>query len=108
MKVSATELNGSFGETGRIPGSQWCHTREAVALPIDDWFWGCRRRHEPFLDGLNRGVDLRRKSVPRRASGAPVFGAVLIALGLWIAIAPTSVPGLHSPAEKTDMPGMKM
>src|SRR5476651_1752166 len=28
----------------------------------------------------------------------PVFGIILIALGLWIAIAPASVPGLHSPA----------
>jgi predicted metal-binding membrane protein len=39
---------------------------------------------------------------------APVFGAVLMAWGLWIAIAPTTVPGLHSPAQKTDMSGMKM
>lgn len=39
---------------------------------------------------------------------APVFGIMLIALGLWIAIAPARVPGLHSPAEKTDMSGMKM
>lgn len=39
---------------------------------------------------------------------APVFGAVLMAWGLWIAIAPTTVSGLHSPAQKTDMSGMKM
>ena len=39
---------------------------------------------------------------------APVFGAALMAWGLWIAIAPTTVPGLHSPAQKTDMSGMKM
>jgi predicted metal-binding membrane protein len=39
---------------------------------------------------------------------APVFGIVLIALGLWIAVAPTSIPGLHVPGAKTDMSGMKM
>ena len=39
---------------------------------------------------------------------APVFGIVLIALGLWIAVAPTSIPGLHVPAAKSDMSGMKM
>jgi predicted metal-binding membrane protein len=39
---------------------------------------------------------------------APVFGIILIALGLWIAIAPASVPGLHSPSEKMDLSGMKM
>jgi predicted metal-binding membrane protein len=39
---------------------------------------------------------------------APVFGALLIALGLWIAIAPASVPGLHPPAQNTDKSGMKM
>jgi predicted metal-binding membrane protein len=39
---------------------------------------------------------------------APVFGIALVAMGLWIAIAPGSVPGLHSPGGKTDMPGMMM
>ena len=40
---------------------------------------------------------------------APVFGCALIGFGLWIAIAPGSVPGLHSPVESTDMPpGMVM
>jgi predicted metal-binding membrane protein len=39
---------------------------------------------------------------------APVIGVALIALGLWIAIAPASVPRLHSSDQKTDMPGMKM
>jgi predicted metal-binding membrane protein len=39
---------------------------------------------------------------------APVFGIILIALGLWIAVAPTTIPGLHAPAEKSDMSGMKM
>ena len=39
---------------------------------------------------------------------APVFGLFLIALGLWIAVAPTTVPGLHAPSETSDMPGMKM
>jgi predicted metal-binding membrane protein len=39
---------------------------------------------------------------------APVIGVALIALGLWIAVAPASVPGLHSSEHKTDMPGMKM
>jgi predicted metal-binding membrane protein len=39
---------------------------------------------------------------------ALVFGVALIALGLWIAIAPANVPGLHSSGQKTDMPGMKM
>ena len=38
----------------------------------------------------------------------PVFGIILIALGLWIAVAPTTIPGLHPPAEKSDMSGMKM
>jgi len=38
---------------------------------------------------------------------APVFGIIFIALGLWIALAPTTVPGLHAP-EKSDMSGMKM
>jgi predicted metal-binding membrane protein len=39
---------------------------------------------------------------------APVFGIILIALGLWIVIDPASVPGLRSHAERADMPGMKM
>lgn len=39
---------------------------------------------------------------------APVFGFALIAMGLWIAFAPGSLPGLHSPGENTDMPGMVM
>jgi predicted metal-binding membrane protein len=39
---------------------------------------------------------------------APVFGIVLIALGLWIAVAPTSIPGLHVPAAQSDISGMKM
>ena len=39
---------------------------------------------------------------------APAFGVALIAFGLWIAIAPASVPGLQSPGQETDMPGMKM
>jgi len=37
---------------------------------------------------------------------APAFGILLIALGLWIAIAPSTIPGLHAPAG--NMPGMKM
>jgi hypothetical protein len=40
-----------------------------------------------------------------------VFGLALIALGLWIAAAPGSVPGLHPPggsADMPDMPGMVM
>jgi predicted metal-binding membrane protein len=39
---------------------------------------------------------------------APVFGIILIALGVWIVIDPASVPGLRSHAERADMPGMKM
>ena len=39
---------------------------------------------------------------------APVFGALLVALGIWIAIAPASIPGLHPPAAGSDMSGMKM
>jgi predicted metal-binding membrane protein len=39
---------------------------------------------------------------------APVFGIALMAMGLWIAIAPASVPGLHAPDESMDMPGMVM
>jgi predicted metal-binding membrane protein len=39
---------------------------------------------------------------------SPVIGVALIALGLWIAIAPARVPGLHSPDQKADMSGMKM
>jgi len=39
---------------------------------------------------------------------APVIGVALIALGLWIAVAPAGVPGLHSPDQKADMPGMTM
>jgi len=39
---------------------------------------------------------------------APMFGVMLIALGLWIAVAPTTIPGLHGPAEKSNMSGMKM
>jgi predicted metal-binding membrane protein len=39
---------------------------------------------------------------------APVSGIILIALGLWIAAAPTAITGLHAPAEKSDMSGMKM
>jgi predicted metal-binding membrane protein len=39
---------------------------------------------------------------------APVIGIALIALGLWVAVAPASVPGLHSFEHGTDMPGMKM
>jgi predicted metal-binding membrane protein len=39
---------------------------------------------------------------------APVFGITLIALGLWIAVAPTTIPGLHAPAVKSDLSGMKM
>jgi len=38
----------------------------------------------------------------------PVFGIILIALGLWIAVAPTTIPGLHAPVENSDMSGMKM
>jgi predicted metal-binding membrane protein len=39
---------------------------------------------------------------------ALLSGVLLIALGLWIAIAPASVPGLHGPAPSADMSGMKM
>jgi len=39
---------------------------------------------------------------------APMFGIILIALGLWIAVAPATIPGLNAPAEKSDMSGMKM
>jgi predicted metal-binding membrane protein len=39
---------------------------------------------------------------------APVFGIALIAMGLWFAIAPGSIPGLHPPGQKNDMPGMTM
>ncbi len=39
---------------------------------------------------------------------APVFGIILVALGLWIAVAPTTMPGLHAPSGKSDMSGMKM
>jgi predicted metal-binding membrane protein len=39
---------------------------------------------------------------------SPVIGFALIALGLWIANAPASVPSLHSTDQKTDMSGMKM
>jgi predicted metal-binding membrane protein len=39
---------------------------------------------------------------------APVIGIALIAFGLWIAIAPATVPGLHSPDQQGDMSGMKM
>ncbi|MHB8723011.1 MAG: DUF2182 domain-containing protein [Steroidobacteraceae bacterium] len=39
---------------------------------------------------------------------APLFGITLITLGLWIAVAPTTIPALHAPAEKSDMSGMKM
>jgi predicted metal-binding membrane protein len=38
----------------------------------------------------------------------PVFGIILIALGLWIAVAPTTIPGLHAPAGNSDMSGMEM
>jgi predicted metal-binding membrane protein len=39
---------------------------------------------------------------------APVFSVALIAFGLWIAVAPASVPGLASSGQRTAMPGMKM
>jgi hypothetical protein len=39
---------------------------------------------------------------------SPVFGIILIALGLWIAVAPTTIPGLHAPPEISNMSGMKM
>lgn len=39
---------------------------------------------------------------------APAFGVALVLFGLWIAIAPASVPGLHPSARETGMPGMKM
>ena len=39
---------------------------------------------------------------------ALVFGIILIALGLWIAVAPTTIPGLHAPPEMSNMSGMKV
>ena len=39
---------------------------------------------------------------------APAFGVILVALGLWMALAPTTIPGLHAPAGTSDMSGMKM
>ena len=39
---------------------------------------------------------------------APLIGIIFIILGAWIAIAPTSIPSLRSPAEKSNMSGMKM
>jgi predicted metal-binding membrane protein len=39
---------------------------------------------------------------------APVIGAALIAVGVWIAVAPASVPGLHLSEHKAGMPDMKM
>lgn len=38
----------------------------------------------------------------------PIFSITLIALGLWVAIAPASVPGLHVSGQETDMSDMKM
>jgi predicted metal-binding membrane protein len=48
------------------------------------------------------------KVLPSGRRLAPMFGIAVIALGVWIAIAPMSVPGLHSPPGKMDMPDMKM
>jgi predicted metal-binding membrane protein len=48
------------------------------------------------------------KVLPSGHRLAPLFGVVLIAWGLWIAVAPATVPGLHSPAANMDMPGMKI
>jgi predicted metal-binding membrane protein len=61
-----------------------------------------------FWMGLVAVLIFAEKVLPSGRRLAPIFGIILIALGLWIAIAPASIPGLHSPAEKTDMSGMKM
>jgi predicted metal-binding membrane protein len=37
-----------------------------------------------------------------------VFGAAFIVLGIWIAVAPLTVPGLHPPGSMNSMPGMDM
>jgi predicted metal-binding membrane protein len=46
------------------------------------------------------------KVLPRGPRLAPVFAVVLVALGIWVAMSPGSVPGLTEPGG--DMPSMEM
>jgi predicted metal-binding membrane protein len=46
------------------------------------------------------------KVLPRGPRLAPVFAVALVALGLWVAVSPGSVPGLTEP--DGGMPLMKM
>jgi predicted metal-binding membrane protein len=50
-----------------------------------------------FWMALVAGVIVVQKLVPHAERLVPVVGAVLVALGIWVALAPGSVPGLTQP-----------
>lgn len=50
-----------------------------------------------FWMALVAAVIFMQKLAPWADRGAPVFAAVLVALGIWVAAAPGSVPGLTQP-----------
>jgi predicted metal-binding membrane protein len=43
------------------------------------------------------------KVLPRGPRFAPVFAAAMVALGIWIAVSPGSVPGLTEPGRSPSM-----
>jgi predicted metal-binding membrane protein len=47
-----------------------------------------------------------QKVLPRGPKLAPVFAVALVALGIWVAMSPASVPGLTEPDGR--MPSMEM
>ena len=58
-----------------------------------------RGRDERLLDGGDRGGDLRREGPPWGERLSIVFAVAFVVFGLWIALAPDSVPGLTDPAQ---------
>ena len=62
------------------------------------------RSDEPRLDGRRRRTHLGRKLLPHGNRLARPIAVLLIALGIWVAIAPKAVPGLTQP----DSPAARM
>jgi predicted metal-binding membrane protein len=57
-----------------------------------------------FWMALVAGVIFVQKLAPRADRLTPVFAAALVALGIWIAAAPSTVPGLTPPGMSRSMP----
>ena len=58
-----------------------------------------------FWMALVAGVIVVQKLVPHAERVVPVVAAALVALGIWVAAAPDSVPGLTQPTSKMPVMG---